>query len=259
MPKLRFLGTGDSQGVPRWWCTCNICKEARASKKNMRTRPSVLIEGKQRTLIDVAPELRLQMTREDIKDIDTVLITHAHNDHILGLGDVADRARWTQKTTPVFTPAEIVPQLQERFPYFQRGNYPGLLPVQALTDKRTIETYKVTHFKVPHGANGFAYAFRFANPGASWVYMPDSLGVKDIDFLKNLDLLILGTSFYKEDAPYERRSVYDITEALELLKVIKPRQTLFTHLGHGVDVRKALPEGVNASYAFDGLQIDLPL
>jgi phosphoribosyl 1,2-cyclic phosphate phosphodiesterase len=86
--QLRFLGTADSQGVPRWWCGCSVCAEARDSAINARTRCSVLLTGSSETvLIDPSPEFRLQMTSAGIRSLDAVLISHAHNDHILGLPD----------------------------------------------------------------------------------------------------------------------------------------------------------------------------
>jgi phosphoribosyl 1,2-cyclic phosphate phosphodiesterase len=113
--RLRFLGSSDSQGVPRWWCRCSVCTEARTTGLNARSRPSVLLESKdERILIDAAPEFRLQITREQITSIDAVIITHAHNDHLLGLGDVADFARWTQHPTPIYAPTEVIPQIQQR-------------------------------------------------------------------------------------------------------------------------------------------------
>lgn len=61
-----------------------------------------------------------------------------------------------------------------------------------------------------------------------------------------LELLILGTSFYKEPFPIETRSVYDVTEALELLSVIQPKTSIFTHLSHDLDLSREyeLPEEV---------------
>ena len=258
-PTLTFLGSADSQGVPRWWCDCSVCHEAKTTGRNARTRPSVVIRGSETVLIDAAPELRLQCAREDLAAFDAALVTHAHNDHILGLGDLGDWGRWTKKRCPVYAPSEVVPHLEARFGYMTRGGYLEHTPFLALEEveaERTFAGYEVTAIEVPHGYNGFSYAFRFSRGSARWGYLPDCLGLRDLEPWRDLDLLVLGTSFYEEDAPVETRSVYDVGEALDLIEELKPERTIFTHLGHGIDIRKPAPEG--ARYAFDGLSVGLP-
>ena len=43
LPALTFLGTGDSKGVPRFWCACPVCQEARAGGVNRRGRTATLL------------------------------------------------------------------------------------------------------------------------------------------------------------------------------------------------------------------------
>ncbi|MNF16863.1 hypothetical protein D3C80_2200730 [compost metagenome] len=68
---------------------------------------------------------------------------------------------------------------------------------------------------------------------------------------------MLGTSFYYEAAELSTRSVYDMTEAAELLKVVQPARTVYTHMSHDVDIRKdyILPEGV--TLAVTGMRLAL--
>jgi phosphoribosyl 1,2-cyclic phosphate phosphodiesterase len=243
--------------VPRWWCGCKVCEEARSTGKNARGRPAVLIAGEgERVLVDAPPELRLHLTRERVRSLDALLVTHAHNDHVLGLGDVADMARWTGKGVPIYAPAEVLPQVMARFPYLGTGNYPALAPFRVLEPPLTLAGYRVSAHRVPHGYNGFAYGLRFEGAGGAWAYVPDSLGITDLGPWRGLELLVLGTSFYREAAPREKRSVYDVGEAVELLAELKPERAVFTHLGHGVDRRKPAPAGT--VYAFDGMRVTLP-
>ncbi|MNO01492.1 hypothetical protein D3C81_2216390 [compost metagenome] len=48
-----------------------------------------------------------------------------------------------------------------------------------------------------------------------------------------------------------------MTEAAELLKLLKPRHTIYTHMSHDVDLRKdyPLPEGV--TLAVTGMKLAL--
>jgi phosphoribosyl 1,2-cyclic phosphate phosphodiesterase len=156
---------------------------------------------------------------------------------------------------PVYAPAEVLPQLQARFPYLSRGSYAQLCPFYELeAASRTFAGFAIRAYRVPHGYNGWAYGFR-AEAECSWAYIPDSIGIPELGPWRALDTLILGTSFYHERADYQTRSIYDVQEALQLIADIKPGRTVFTHLGHGIDRRKPAPAGTR--YAFDGLVIDL--
>jgi len=116
--------------------------------------------------------------------------------------------------------------------------------------------HTVIPVKVPHGFNGWSYAFRFESNMGSWAYMSDRIDLEDLTPWRGLDLLVLGTSFYQEPAPLEGRSVYDVREELELVAALKPKRTVFTHLGHGADIRTPLPDGI--IFAQDGLTLGLP-
>ena len=85
--KITFLGTGTSQGIPVIACDCEVCLSK--NEKDKRLRVSILIETKNNTLvIDSGPDFRTQMLREDVQDIDGILYTHEHKDHVAGLDDV---------------------------------------------------------------------------------------------------------------------------------------------------------------------------
>ncbi len=258
--QLTFLGSSDSQGVPRWWCNCNVCVESRVTGINARTRPSVLLEiGDAKILIDASPEFRLQVTRENIQNLEMVLITHAHNDHILGLGDVLDYLRHEAAETQFYTPASVLPQLEQRFSYAFQGKFAKRF--HAMPKNLELGGWNITVFEVPHGFNGTANAFKLERNGKSFIYCPDSIGLSEgvlEQHFCNLELLILGTSFWDESgADYAGRSVYDVLEALEIVEKVKPTKTIFTHLGHGIDARDAFKLPANVSLARDGLKLEL--
>ncbi len=258
--QLTFLGSSDSQGVPRWWCNCAVCLEARETKINARTRPSVLLELEgQKVLIDASPEFRIQAVNQNLRNLETVLITHAHNDHILGLGDVLDYLRWEGANTQIYAPETVLPQLEQRFSYAFKGKYASRF--HCFPKHLELYGWKVSAFEVPHGFNGTANAFKLERHSKTWVYCSDSIGLSETILerhFQNLELLVLGTSFWDEShADYAGRSVYDVLEALEVVNKIKPAKTIFTHLGHGVDARDAYKLPENVSLAYDGLRLKL--
>lgn len=259
MSRLRFLGTSDSKGVPRWWCGCPVCQEARTEGRNRRTRPAALVHGAGETLLlDCGPDLHGQLARlGEPARLSAALISHAHNDHLMGLGDLLDYGTYEGGRLPIYTPAEVLGQVQNRYQYaFQKG-----APAQALPEAGLeFCGFRIRAFRVPHGANGYSYAFRFERPGFAWVYMTDAIDVPDevaARWLTGLDLLVLGTSFVDESAAiHAGRSVYDVREALDLPWARAAGRVLLTHLSHGVDARAVgLPGGF--AFARDGLTVSL--
>src|ERR1700689_1749573 len=85
--ELLFLGSGTSAGVPMIGCHCPVCDSA--DPRDKRTRPSVVISySGLRVLVDATPELRMQCVAQRVDSIDSVVLTHAHADHVMGMDDL---------------------------------------------------------------------------------------------------------------------------------------------------------------------------
>lgn len=76
-----LLGSGSADGWPSAFCRCDSCRAMRREGV-LRTPTSVLVDG--RIWIDPGPEAARQALRcgVDLADVDTVLIGHAHTDHL---------------------------------------------------------------------------------------------------------------------------------------------------------------------------------
>ena len=75
--KLTFLGTGTSFGIPVLGCPCAVC--ASDDPRDRRTRSGALLElPAGRLLVDTPPELRVQLLRERVTQLDGVWLTHTH-------------------------------------------------------------------------------------------------------------------------------------------------------------------------------------
>ena len=93
MSERRFtiLGCGSSGGVPRLGNNWGDCDPD--NPRNTRRRCSMLIEqdgeeGTTRVLIDASPDLRAQLLDAGVGELDAVVFTHSHADHVHGLDDL---------------------------------------------------------------------------------------------------------------------------------------------------------------------------
>ncbi|MFC5568441.1 MBL fold metallo-hydrolase, partial [Rubellimicrobium aerolatum] len=121
--------------------------------------------------------------------------------------------------------------------------------------------WTIRAWKVNHGKNGHAYAYRFDNrsTGQAWAYCSDAINLtpEQLEPLHGLELLVLGTSFVEEPYPMETRSVYDMREGVSLAEKVRAKSVVFTHLSHDVDVRKAYGLPANVKLAAAGMTIVL--
>src|ERR1019366_9580800 len=91
LPPLKLtvtvLGSGTSRGVPMIGCRCAVCQSA--DPRDKRTRSSIYLAAPQvKILVDTTPDLRQQALREGLDQLNAVLFTHAHADHIMGFDDL---------------------------------------------------------------------------------------------------------------------------------------------------------------------------
>ena len=85
--KFTILGCGSSLGIPRidgYYGSCDP-----KNKKNIRSRCSALISSKNlNILIDTSPDLKSQLLKNKVKNIDTVFYTHSHADQTHGINEL---------------------------------------------------------------------------------------------------------------------------------------------------------------------------
>ena len=254
--KITFLGTGTSQGVPIIGCDCHACLSKDDKDKRLRCAIMVTLDDGKNIVVDTGPDFRQQMLREKVQDIEAVLITHEHNDHIIGIDDVRPINFKHRKDMPVYAVERVIQNLQERFKYvFAPNPYPGiprlnLLPMHKsqpfeIAGQRIIPI-EVMHYKLP------VIGFRFND----FTYLTDIKTISDeeLEKVKGTKILVLGALQRQQHISH-----LTIDEAIELAQKINPEMTYLTHLSHRLgkhhDVIKTLPK--NITLAYDGLRLHI--
>lgn len=97
-------------------CDCAVCHSA--NPKNHRTRSSVLLRlPGGNLLVDTGPELRLQLLREKIGLVHSVLYTHYHADHLFGLDDVRVFPKMLGGALPIYCVEDVEEVIRSAFSY----------------------------------------------------------------------------------------------------------------------------------------------
>ena len=261
--RVTVLGCGGSAGVPQLggadgrgdWGACDP-----AEPRNRRTRSSIVIEsnGGERLLIDASPDMRTQLLACGIPRVDSVLFTHAHADHVLGIDDVRILNRLISRPLDAWMTEPTWGDLSKRFdyafrpwngPYFYR---PALVP-RTMVAGDVIEAagLRVATFEQDHG-----YMPTLGLRIGPFGYSTDVAKLEDaaLDGLAGIDTWLVDC--------FQRRSHKthaNLDQVIVWAERIKPRRTVLTHMGYDLDwawLVKRLPPGFEPGY--DGLVLDFP-
>src|ERR1035438_8447991 len=95
---------------------CAVCTST--DPRDNRLRPSVLVSYQdRRVIVDTTPDFRAQALRARLERVDSVLYTHAHFDHIMGLDDVRPFNLRQKGRVPIYAAPDTMASIQRVFEY----------------------------------------------------------------------------------------------------------------------------------------------
>lgn len=252
--EVTVLGSGTSKGVPEIGCSCKVCRSEDAHDKRLRASILINVQG-YNILIDPSPDLRQQCLSNNIVEVDAVLITHTHYDHVGGIDDL--RPFCGRGGLPIYLRKDVNDDLHKRLDYcFREVLYPGV-PTFHMNVIDNFPFYfngiEITPIEVMHGKLPI-YGYRIGD----FAYITDAKTIeeKEIEKLYGLDTLIVNSLRDREHFSH-----FNLTEALDLISKVKPRRAYLTHFSHEIgkysDLLERLPENVKP--AFDGLRLLSPI
>ena len=248
-----LLGTGTSTGVPVIGCSCRVCTSEDPRDRRLRCSCIVEAEGV-RLLIDAGPDFRRQALDFDVPDVDAVLITHHHFDHVVGLDDLRPFLFGGRPRIPIYAMPSSANVLASMFSYiFRDGSYPGVPRLElkeirgpfSVKARESDADVRVRPIPAVHGSLDIL-GFRIGG----FAYLTDVSDIPEasLELLGDLDVLVL-------DALRERPHPMHLTldDAQAYARRIGARRTLFTHMTHDIlhaEVEARLPDGMELG--FDG-------
>lgn len=242
-------------GVPVIGCNCDVCRST--DPHNTRTRSACLITVEKKTiLIDAGPDLRSQALKHRIKNIDAMMITHAHQDHVGGIDDLRPYFFYRKEPIPSYMSEETFSDLNARFPYIFKPIIKGgtLVPRldlkilendRGVVDIEGIPFHYMTYYQMGMKVNGF----RVGDLG----YVSD---IKDYEESIFEDLEGVKTLIVSALRHGSNNFHFTVEEAVEFARRVGAEKTWLTHIAHELDHEKTnrdLPEDVRM--AFDGLEL----
>ncbi|XVF74403.1 hypothetical protein PTKIN_Ptkin13bG0107800 [Pterospermum kingtungense] len=282
--EIIFIGTGTSEGIPRVSCLtdpvkkCPVCTKAvEPGNKNRRLNTSILIRyskpsGRCNILIDAGKFFYHSALRWfpefGIRTIDAVIITHSHADAIGGLDCLRDWTNNVQPTIPIYVAKRDFEVMKKTHYYLVDTSViiPGAA-VSALQfniireEPFIVHDLQFTPLPVWHGRGYRSLGFRFGN--ICYISDVSKIPEETYPLLENCEILIL-------DALRPDRSSsthFGLPRALEEVRKIKSKRTLFTGMMHLMDHDKVNEhlkelmetEGLDVQLSYDGLRIPITL
>jgi len=190
------------------------------------------------------------MLRASDDNLDAVLLTHIHFDHVAGLDDL--RVYCFEHPMPIYARADVMRDLHRRIPYcFSDHPYPGVAQFAEhvigdepfLVEGVKVEPIPVMHYKLP------IVGFRIG----PLAYITDAKTIADdvVEKLHGVPLLVINSLRLS----VEHLSHMCLDETLEIIRRVEPERAYLIHvsdrMGLHADSPQLLP--ANVELAYDGL------
>jgi len=235
-------------------CPCPVC--ASPDKHDKRLRSSIMVSSAKTTLVvDTTPDFRYQMLRTHTTQLDAVVYTHHHKDHIAGMDDIRAFNFINGQVMNLYASALTEEALRRDFYYaFMENKYPGVpqLKMTLIEDAPftvgdiPIQPIQVLHHKLP------VLGFRFGD----FVYITDANKIDETEKDKIRGARILVLNALRREAHI---SHFTLDEAIALASELQVPEVYFTHISHQLgrhaDINRELPPHIRLAH--DGLTLCL--
>ena len=246
MLEITVLGCGSSLGVPVIGCDCAVCKSR--SSYNKRSRSAIYISGNNtKIIIDFGFDIKDQLIKANIKELDGAILTHDHADHVAGIDNLRVFSFLQNCPLAIYTDIDTANIIEDRYNYLFVKKALIMRPVDFFA-KFKVNNLEIQFFRQNHGEI-------------------DSLGVRVGDFVYSNDVV----NFPVESEPYLYNIKIWILDCIDYIsndvhsgmdKVLqwnekfKPEKIYLINMHHNIDyhtISKELPHNIEPLY--DGYKL----
>ena len=250
--KFIILGCGSSLGVPRAdgnWGDCNP-----KIKRNYRTRCSAFIKSKiKNILIDTSPDLRHQLIKNNITNVNCVIYSHKHGDQVHGINDLRVFSYKNNEKMPVYADYETGKYIKSNFSYCFNStpSYKAILKLNKLKKNFSFskngKSISIKSVPVKHGR--IKCQSFIINKSCAYVSDANKIYNKDLKHFKNLNYFVIDCLRLNHHPSH-----FNLSEVIELTEYLKPKKAILTNLHSDLDYNyllKILPKNIVPAY--DGM------
>ncbi len=257
--KITVLGSGPAIAIPRVGCQCKTCRDARKPKsKSKRTRSSILLTWRNKNiLIDCGPDIVEQMKATNLKHLDAILLTHAHNDAVGGL----EKLQMTNDKLQIFTEAKTLKYLKKIY-----KKIPPQQIIKPFKPFKIFNSLTIIPFRVHHAFQ----EKKFPTLGfkiESLVYASDVSAIpkESEKYFKKAKILFLdGAMWFGKEIKWHLNT----ERAINLAKKFRVKKLYLTQIGHSYPPHDLAQKEINklckkqkitfpVILSYDGLKIDI--
>jgi phosphoribosyl 1,2-cyclic phosphate phosphodiesterase len=269
--KLKLLGTGAAEGIPALLCNCPICANARRRRgRDVRQNSCAVVEGASGALvlIDAPPHIKMTVDSRavDQERLQAILVTHAHQDHSLGLDYLSDHAvsgggYQDPHVVDLWAPPSVFAFVER-----VRGARIEAVPGDSVFRPRTahalepfeVGPFTVTPLETGHRAGGECLGYVIQEGSCTLAYMLDSppqLPDRTLEHLLTLriECLVFDCTYASRHDPGGHS---DIEGLIAMHGRLKPGLTVASHISHRCLDHRALARTLRAHRiraGFDGM------
>ncbi len=253
--KLTFLGTGTSQGVPVIACRCGVCTSEDQRDKRLRTSALLSVDDHTNILFDIGPDFRQQMLRHKVEHLESILITHAHRDHVGGLDDIRSFNYVQHSKMDIYLNNVARFAIERDYHYiFEPHQFPGLPEANLHTiGDSPFEAGGVTVVPI-HAMHKDMPILAYRIGGLAYITDANLITPEEMEKLNGVDTLVINALRMTKHFSH-----FSLPEALEVIQQVSPRQAFITHISHEMgrhaEVSPSLPKGVTLAY--DNLEVEI--